>query len=114
MQHTIKCFAHLPSGTGIATCRLGEYLTTVTPEGNCKRYLNWYRLCRDLDDQLDQVTGWAREVLRNELEREYIELLRLYYRDLDVKLARRAMRRSGWEQGTWQPDETEESGGRST
>lgn len=74
-----ETFAHLPpekqdSGTARRVYSLGLVLESDCPENDCRLYLNMFNMCREVDEAINRVEGWPREVLEMELNRRYIEL----------------------------------------
>lgn len=57
---------------------LGRKLEETSPTNDCRLYLNLYNMCRELDEQMDRVTGWARRTLKKELRRNYHDLEEMY------------------------------------
>lgn len=87
-------FRHQPDGvptTGLFT--LGMKLLEDCPENDCIIYRNIFKICLELDEQIDRVTGRAREVLKSELRREVYELWEMVLENYAVGEYRKTRRR---------------------
>lgn len=87
-------FRHQPDGvptTGLFT--LGMKLLEDCPKNDCIIYRNIFKTCLELDEQIDRVTGRAREVLNSELRREVYELWEMLSENYAVGEYRKERRR---------------------
>lgn len=87
-------FRHQPDGvptTGLFT--LGMKLLEDCPENDCIIYRNIFKTCLELDEQIDRVTGRAREVLNSELRREVYKLWEMFLENYAVGEYRKARKR---------------------
>ena len=88
-----QSFRHLPAE------KFGSYATRVydlglqfekdCPNNDCRLYRNTFRMCREADEQISLLHGWARTVLEGEVTRRYIELEGMYLMNYAVKQYRR-------------------------
>lgn len=88
-------FQHIGNGGSITReiYALGLKLAEDCPMNDCHLYLNIFNMCRELDDQIDRVEGWPRELLEMELKRKYLELEKMFmlnYAIREYKHGRRA------------------------
>lgn len=82
-----EAFQHIGNGGGIAreTYALGLKLAEDCPMNDCHLYLNIFNMCRELDEQINLVEGWPRQLLEMELKRKYIELEKMFMTNYAVK-----------------------------
>lgn len=64
---------------------LGLGLEKNCPENDCRIYLNIFNMCREIDEQIDSLTGWPRELLVRELCRQYRELEGMFMTNYAVR-----------------------------
>lgn len=88
-------FQHIGNGGSITLeiYALGLKLAEDCPMNDCHLYLNIFNMCRELDDQIDRVKGWPRELLEMELKRKHRELEKMFmlnYAIKEYKYGRRA------------------------
>ena len=80
-------FQHIGNGGSITReiYALGLKLAEDCPMNDCHLYLNIFNMCRELDNQIDHVEGWPRELLEMELKRKYLELEKMFMLNYAVK-----------------------------
>lgn len=89
-----ETFVHLPpdkreSGTARRVYSLGLVLEGDCPENDCRLYFNIFNMCREVDEAINRVRGWPREVLEMELNRKYIELETMFTMNYAIRQYRR-------------------------
>lgn len=81
-SHKRETFEHLPEeeqgGKSREVYALGLQLSGDCPPNDCQVYLNIFKMCRELDEQIDRVEGWPRKLLGMELKRKYLELVKMF------------------------------------
>lgn len=79
------------SGTARKVYSLGLALENDSkPQQNdCRLYQNIFGMCREIDEAINRVKGWPREVLEMELNRRYMELEHMYALNYSVRQYRR-------------------------
>lgn len=85
-------FAHLmkfESNIAGPVWRLGEVLEEECPDNDCRLYLNIFRMAKELDTQLDGLTGYTADVVRGELNKRYFELVHMYIGNYAVRQYRK-------------------------
>lgn len=89
-------FANLPpekqrSGAVREVYALGLVLENDCPADDCRLYLNTFRMCREIDEAIDRVEGYPRDVLGGRLMKHYLELERMYFTNHAIKEFKRGM-----------------------
>lgn len=92
-----RAFEYLPgdkkqSSTAREVYALGRILEMECPDDDCRVYLNVFRMCRELDEQAERLSGFPRQVVERELRKEYLELERMFCFNHAVKKFRRGLR----------------------
>jgi len=82
-------FEHLPTekqkDMAKQTYALGCKLSVNCPENDCHVYLNTFNMCREIDEQLDRLEGWPRQLLEMELQKTYLKLEEMLISNYAVK-----------------------------
>lgn len=87
---TPAAFAHLAEKSMMQRVYdLGLALEADCPQDDCVIYLNIFRMCRELDEQIDLVTGRAQQLLERELRKLYSELEGMLLTNYAVRKYRR-------------------------
>lgn len=88
-SHKRETFEHLPEeeqgGKSHKVYAFGIQLSGDCPKNDCQVYLNIFKMCRELDEQIDRVDGWPRKLLEMELKRKYLELEKMFMLNHAVK-----------------------------
>lgn len=87
---------HLPpekrdSRTASQVYGLGLLLEGDCPENDCRLYLNTFRMCRELDEQVPLLSGWPRKLVLGDLQRHYIQLERMFQLNHAVREYKRGL-----------------------
>lgn len=83
---------------------LGQALERDCPHNDCQIFLNTFRLCEDLDEQVELLRGWGRQVLIMELDRQYRSLERMYLENYAVRKYRLDQSNKSYILGTQAPE----------
>lgn len=88
-----QSFRHLPAEkNGSYATRvydLGVQFEKECPGNDCRIYRNIFRMCRELDEQVELLSGWPRKIVESELRKQYFELEGMYLMNYAVKQYRR-------------------------
>lgn len=91
-----ETFAHLPPEKQSRTARevyaLGLALEEDCPQNDCRLYLNIFYMCKELDDQIGLLIGWAHELVDADLRKRYCELEKMYNTNLAIREYKRKLR----------------------
>lgn len=94
-RRTRDTFEHLPpekrDGPARQAYSLGCALSVNCPENDCRVYLNTFQMCREIDEQLDRLEGWPRQLLEMELRRTYLKLEEMLLLNYAVREYRRGL-----------------------
>lgn len=87
-------FMNLPeeyksSGYNPRIYQLGIDLSKDCPENDCRIYLNIFNMCREMDEQINRLGGWPRQVMVAELRKLYMELDRMFLINHAIRQYRR-------------------------
>lgn len=95
-QSSATAFHHLPEtvnpGNNEKVFWLGLQLEQDCPENDCRLYRNLFRMCREIDDQVNRLTGWPRTRMDAELRKQYFDLETTYLTNHAVRQYRQQLR----------------------
>lgn len=89
-------FENLPpekrdSNTARQVYGLGIILEEDCPENDCRIYLNIFNMCRELDEQAPLLTGRARDVVEQDLRKQYFELETMFTTNYAIRQYRKGL-----------------------
>jgi hypothetical protein len=71
--------------------QLGNDLSKDCPQNDCQIYLNIFNMSRQMDEQINLLDGWPRQVMVAELRKLYMELDRMFMTNYAIRQYRREM-----------------------
>jgi len=86
-------FEHIPESlSGMRTLKiyaLGQLLEEDCPQNDCAIFLNIFRQCCQLDEQINRAEGWPQTVLSMELQRQYRKLEQMFQLNYAIRQYRK-------------------------